>query len=280
MAEYITPKLYPVTKVPPLNLKPYDFSNHYFSEMLSRYPEDVERYQHFIKLLSVANVVEIDDRLVSLIEGTDNKTFYRPLFFKYIFINTDLKVLLPADIDKLWWVYIIKGMGLIDLGDDWAILVLAIDPQNQRLIKQTMWLLKESEPFFTDKKMLSDNAQLRKHIRMIACNIIDLVECNDADLEVVTIKPTAEQQEKRQLRNKSILPTKVFIRPKTHFIRYIQEYNKPTNLRLPPRYLVRGHWRHYRDEKYSVKLRQKPQWIKPFYKGMGFIKQNVYKVIP
>ncbi len=121
--------------------------------------------------------------------------------------------------------------------------------------------------------------RLTEYVRILICNIIDMVEGNDEDLEVVTINTSKEQNLKRIRRKQIPMPTKVFIRAKGKFKRYIKEFKDNENKRkLGHRFLVRGHFRHFRSEKFIHKQGEKIR-IKPFYKGDGIVIKKDYKVI-
>ncbi len=254
-------------------MKPFEFWLLNLTEQASDSEVSANRERILNQIMDYSQIVELDERLVGLIESTDNQIFYRPLFFNNILINTNL---------RCFGDYIMKGLliHIVPKEGEWGIQTILLNVNTLDFIRFTIHLIDNYEQDKSPKEIIDLKKEAAPYMRRMACNIVDLVENNDADIDVTTIKPTKEQQEKRRLRNKSILPTKVYIRPKTHFIKYLNEFNKSPNPRLPPRILVRGHWRHYRDERYSSKLRQKPQWIKPFYKGMGFIKQSVYKIMP
>jgi hypothetical protein len=220
-------------------------------------------------------VIEVDKRLVPMLEQTDNDLFYRPLFFETIFINTEFHV---GD-------YILKGMFLLDgmeysaKVEDWFLISSAVHKDGHGIFIFTQLL---NDPFseYKDEDMSKVAIEMKKHMRTMACTFIDLVMLNDADLEVVTIKPTKHQQDKRERNGRLKVPTKVYIRPKQHFIKYLEEYNKEDAKPFSHRFRVRGHIRHYRGERYSEKRKQKPQFIKPFYKGQGIlIQKKRYKVM-
>lgn len=96
-----------------------------------------------------------------------------------------------------------------------------------------------------------------KHCSKLVCNIIDMVEGNDEDLEVTTIHTTSEQNLKRIKRGKVPFPTKVFIRANKEFKQYIKDFNDEDEeckeTKLTCKFLVRGHWKHFRAERYVRK---------------------------
>ena len=45
------------------------------------------------------------------------------------------------------------------------------------------------------------------------------------------------------------------------------------------KFMVRGHWRHFRSERYKKETKAKPMRIKPFWKGEGIPIAKEYKII-
>ena len=72
-------------------------------------------------------LVEIEKDLIPLIEHTDNKIFYRPLFFPTVFINNDF----------IFENFIIKGLLIEDVPTQKDILIylIAMDLNNYELMK-------------------------------------------------------------------------------------------------------------------------------------------------
>ncbi len=129
---------------------------------------------------------------------------------------------------------------------------------------------------------LEHSGHLANYIRLIICNIVDMVEGNDEDLEVVTIHTTKEQNIKRIKRGQVAFPTKIFIKPKKEFKQYVKDFNQADEenkkSKLSYKFLIRGHWRHFRAERFVHKRGEKT-WIKPFYKGQGIVVSKEYKVV-
>ena len=257
-------------------LRPYDFFRAYAEKVARIAQQSGDKEQKgWVKILyeffEQSHVIEIDDRLIYLIEGTVNKIdFYRPLFFSSIFINAEFHI--GSD-----WV--IKGIGMLERGSDWLIYgMLHHKPTDNGTLLTNMLL--------ENKKIDYGNSDINKivdrtmmHLRTMCCNIVDLVENTDEDIEVTKIVPTREQQEKRRKRKKSQLPTKIFIRPKKHFVEYLTHLS--THHSPSHEFEVMGHWRHYRSERYSSSLREKPQWIKAHWRGEGIrIPKRTYKIVP
>lgn len=226
-------------------------------------------------------MVEIEEDLIPLIENTDNNIFYRPLFFPTVFINNEFK----------YEDEIIKGITIIDMSnlpsnlriegvDEKDYLIMYTSTKDYKYYARMISLSRDISYVIGESLEYSRN--LSKYIRLIICNIIDMVEGNDEDLELTTIHTTKEQNIKRIKRGQVAFPTKVFIRPKKEFKQYIKDFiqkdeeNKKSKLSY--KFLTRGHWRHFRSERF-VRRRGEKIWIKPFYKGQGIIISKEYKLI-
>lgn len=231
-------------------------------------------------------MVEIQKDLILLIENTDNKIFYRPLFFPSIFINNDF----------IFEDLIIKGIYITECyaepgtnnytlhypnHNDYVIFVVAADIKEACEFYSNFALInREIGENFTDTKEEHKRMRrLNEYVRLLICNIIDMVDGNDEDLEVTIIKTTREQNLKRIKRGQIASPDKVFIKPKGKFKKYVTDFNNNID-KIKPGYSfpVRGHWRHYRDERY-VNVFDTKQWIKPFIKGEGILVRKDYDII-
>jgi hypothetical protein len=264
-----------------IRLRPYD----YFLEYLRKINQEnlIHRgivSSDFVRVLKNAlensEVIEIDKRLVPMIEGTDDEIFYRPMFFETIFINTDFHI----------GEFILKGLILLDgmeyaaQIEDWFIISCAVHKDGHGIFLFTQ-LLEEPIRDYGGNEINKAALKIHKHMRNMACVFIDLVMMNDSDLEVITIKPTKQQQEKRERYKRPKIPAKVYIRPRKNFIKYLEEYNSEDAKSYSHRFRVRGTIRHYRHDRYTEERRKKPQFIKPFFKGRGIlIQKKRYKVMP
>jgi hypothetical protein len=104
-----------------------------------------------------------------------------------------------------------------------------------------------------------------------------MVDGNDEDLEIVTVNTSKEQNLKRIKRRQIPMPTKVFIKAKGEFKQYVKKFNQDDIKELSYRFLVRGHFRHFRSDKFIYKKGEKT-WIKPFYKGKGIVISKDYVI--
>lgn len=229
-------------------------------------------------------LVELEKDLVGLVENTDNNIFYRPLFFPSIFMNNDFHFedLIVKGI-YITECYTEEGTNSYFLHhpnvNDYAIFAVAADINQGCEFYLSLALVNKTigNRFLDSKDEEKKMKKLSEYIRILICNIIDMVEGNDEDLNVVTIVESKEQNKKRIFRRKIPIPTRVVIRAKGEFKKYVNNfYNE--GRKFSHKFPVRGHWRHFRDDKF-VNVQGTKKWIKPSWKGEGITISKDYKVV-
>jgi hypothetical protein len=264
----------------------------------------IEILKEALKILPLLNVeinqylrlVEIEEDLIELVKNTDNKIFHRPLFFPTIFINNNIEyddaiikgILISEAITRE------DGSSRILYSDfykeyakdanDYIITFFVIDHGN---------LLLQSINLISDEKIksgLSDTEirliNINNFVRNMIVNIVDMVEGMDKDLSVTVIGTTKEQNIKRIKRKQIPFPTKVYIRAQGEFKNYVKKFNNDVQEneedtkrhKISHKFMVRGHWRHFRSERFVHKMGEKI-WIKPFWKGEGIPIAKEYKLV-
>ncbi len=280
---------------------PYNFVMYYVSVMSTideNSPEGIYA-KMFAKILGMESnvdinnelrLIELENDLVPLVESTENKIFFRPLFFPSIFINNDFhfEELLIKGI-YITECHTEKGTASYFLHhpdvNDYAIFALAVDTNqgfeyhiSVALVDKTM-----GTPYLDSNAESSQLKRCSEYLRTIICNVIDMVEGNTDDLSVVTIETTREQNIKRIRRKQIVMPTRVVIRAKEEFKKYVKRFNidmadavdNDKKGKLGYKYLVMGHYRHFRDEKFK-KVRGTKKWIFPYWKGEGIAISKEY----
>lgn len=217
-------------------------------------------------------LLKIDNDLIPIVSETRNSFFYRPSILRHIFINndftineTEIKGIFIEDSPNRqnWYVgiFFIKD-GCTDLRTDHLV---SCDEDLSHTI------MKKENPEYFDK--INDVMDIAK---TMACNVIDMITGNREDIEVVEISASDERQGKRLSRGKELISPTVIIRPTNEFRKYLNhDFNRYYN-HCNYKFLVRGHWRHFRSEKYSESKRGTKQWIKPYYKGEGILVAKEY----
>ena len=284
-----------------LSLPPYQFITKHIDNILNKYSmtmyseDDVYQLKRLYNIISkdlnrdineMLRLVEIEDDLIRLIEATDNRIFYRKLFFPSIFINNEFKF------DN----WIIKGILVEECITDFAgnairpsdenlekndyiIFVTIINPSTNEFWNLTFFLV-DKTLHKRDKDY--DPKGIQKYIRNIICNMVDAVDGNDEDLDIVTIETSKEHNDKRIRKGKVPFPTKIYIRAKGEFKKYVQKFNiaceDNEKRKLGHKFLVRGHWMKFRAERY-IRKKGERTWVKPFWKGEGVVISKDYKLV-
>jgi hypothetical protein len=278
---------------------PYNFVA-YYTRVMSTVPENSaegEFARMFADILGMESskdinkdlrLVELEKDLIPLVESTENKIFFRPLFFPSIFINNDFHFenlvikgiyITECHTDKGTCSYYLHHPDV----NDYAIFVVAADVDEACEFHISIAFVDKAmgSPFLDSKEENSKLIKCADFIRTVICNIVDMVEGNTDDLSVVTIETTGEQNIKRIRRKQIPLPTKIFIRAKGEFKKYVKKFNSDSDDarrgRIGYRFLVMGHYRHFRNEKYK-NVRGTKKWIFPYWKGEGIIIAKEYMV--
>jgi hypothetical protein len=280
---------------------PYNFVIYYVNIMstISDKTQEGEFAKLFAKILGIESskdinqelrLIELEKDLIPLVESTGNKVFFRPLFFPSIFINNDFHF---EDL-------IIKGIYITECHtekgstsyclhhpnvNDYAVFAVAADVNIGCEYYLSIALVdKAIGTQFLDSK--AENNKLKRcaeYLRMLICNVIDMVEGNTDDLSVVTIETTRERDIKRMKRKQVPMPTRIIIRAKDKIKRYIRKFNSDAQEaaestrggRIGHKSLVIGHYRHFRNEKFK-KVKGTKKWIFPYWKGEGIAISKEY----
>ncbi len=232
-------------------------------------------------------IVEIEEDLIKLIESTDNKIFYRKLFFPSIFINNEFKFndwIIKGMLVEECFSDFNTGMSKPSLKNeseknDYVIFMIAVQPETREFWSLTFNLVNRYMHIGDDK--YGNINIIEDYLRTIICNTVDMVEGNDQDLNITIIETSKEQNEKRVKRGKIQFPTKVYIRAKGEFKKYVQDFNKnfeDSENKLGHKFLVRGHWRNFRSTRF-IRKKGERTWIKPFFKGKGIVISKDYKLV-
>lgn len=278
---------------------PYNFIV-YFTSVMSAVPEnspEAKFAKSFAMTLGLESsrdineelrLVELEKDLVPLVESTDNKIFFRPLFFPSIFINNDFHF---EDL-------IIKGIYITQCHteeatcsytlhhpdvNDYAIFAVAVDVNIGCEYYISIALVDKviGSQFLDSKEENKKIKRCAEYIRTLICNTIDMIEGNTDELSVVTIETTREQNVKRIRRKQVPMPTRVVIRAKNEFKKYVRKFNSDmedvARERLGHKVLVMGHYRHFRNEKF-INVKGTKKWIFPYWKGEGIAISKEYLI--
>jgi hypothetical protein len=224
---------------------------------------------HILHLQRLKNICDSDDfRLISadnelfpLLENTDNEnpTEYRNMPFKAFFLNQSIK----------FEDSVIEGLMVIDNQDENDIEI------HFNVIKEDIGLyhnftLKEST---TNEK--DEQIKPVLFIKKIIANLLDFLQ-QEKDYKFIETPKDELQNKKREKRGKIALSSKIYIKLSDELKTYAQEFAEGKK-RYSYKFLVRGHMRHFRAYRYK-NAKNKPKWIRPYWKGEGIIKKKDYLI--
>lgn len=264
----------------------YEFitRNSHFEDM-----DDLDKFYYRLTNKDKFRVIDIDNSIMKLILYTDNTAFFRPIFLPSFFINNTFE----------FGNYYIKGILVyqcawqddrvsIDdtiIPDDVRIYFVTFDTNNFLSSDFDISLRKIEKDeigtkikiFFKEEK--ENIKEVLDRVLLIVCNIIDLIEGNKEELDITEIKSSPAQNEKRIKREKIPIKDRIIIKPKRQLLEYINEFEKDyEKFHYSHKFVVRGHWRHFRAEKYKL-VQGKKIWIRPYIKGEGLLIQKAYTLI-
>jgi hypothetical protein len=116
----------------------------------------------------------------------------------------------------------------------------------------------------------------QKFIRDFTINILHLI--NDPHVKIVKLQHDDERNEKRLKKNKLPIPTRHIIKLTGELKEYENRLAAMGHIwRYNYSFWVRGHWKHFRSERYVYKKGMKT-WTPPYIKGDGMLVQKKYDV--
>jgi hypothetical protein len=271
-----------------------DMDKEYYDKLDDEAKGCIKLFSNFFFIhdnIAKAKVVQIDKDLLPSILSTDNELFFRNTGLPVMFINQDfqynpnilIKGIMIANTKELMahadpftkLEFLIEDKKEL-LNPHLLMLVLYIDMTTPNYTEQWLGYTIENyqEKYHNDKI----NLKICKYASTIACNIIDVMNHDVENIEINTIISTREENEKRIKRGKPPVATKVYIRPKSEQRNYYINLNTQISENgIGHKFLVRGHWRHFRSEKWKNKKGQST-WIRPTIKGRGIFIEKKYQL--
>jgi len=237
--------------------------------------------------IAKAKILYLDEDLLPSVTNTDNEIFFRNTGLPVMFINQDFKY----EGGLIKGILVANAKELTDHMDPTLRMEYIIQEKDWELFNSLlfMWVFldfsdgTETWMSFTTndlKKYPSKkNQQLCKYIGTIASNIIDLMNHDVEAIDVNVIDVTREENEKRIRKGKIPVCRKVHIRPKSEVRNYYINFNRQLLEcgHATHKFLVRGHWRHFRSSKWKNK-QGTSIWIKPQIRGKGIFIEKQYKL--
>lgn len=275
--------------------------DYYFNKMDSFAKNSIHLFEQFFFMpehMVKAKLIHIDKDLLPSIINTDNDIFYRNTGLPVMFINQDfhykdylIKGILisntkelaehmhPNDLLDLFIKNPDQAKDFLQKMEDLMIMVVFIDTSLEVPEENFLTFSLNGETYTNkDYRQHTYDKSLRKFVSVLACNILDFMNHDTETITINTILVDRESNEKRVKRGKPPMPTKVYIRPKSEFRNYYVSFNADLDTRhFSHKFLVRGHWRHYRSDRY-INAGGKSVWVKPYIKGRGIFVEKKYKL--
>lgn len=261
-----------------------------FAQLDSEAKQTMGLFRNFFFMpqnIAKAKVVYVDKDLIPSITSTDNNIFNRNTGLPVMFINQDFQY---GD-NLIKGILIANAKELTDNMDPGMRMKLIIENKDMDLFKALlfMWVYidyddgTETWMSFTtnDLKKYPDRERQRlcNYVGSVACNIIDLMNHDVENIDINVIDTTREENIKRVRNGKVPVSRKVYIRPKSEVRNYYINFNRELREcgRITHKFLVRGHWRHFRSSKWKL-AQGKSTWVKPYIKGKGIFVEKTYKL--
>lgn len=285
---------YPVLKNMYDRLEPYHYFQVYLTaqkgvtkdyvgmiKMMAK-PDEFVTHRNFVRIGELAfthkdcKIIQIDEDLMPLLE--DTKPDYEELHLPYpaMFVNHQFNIgkfringFLLADMDEFRKM----GFQIESRGEhDSHIRVLSVTLNQDGYEFYSIEPLEEFQKNAEDRKHFADNQQEYKDmiegaklISKLSANLITTINNNQKDIEIAYVNYSAEQNAKRVKRGKMPHRDKLVLRLGGKLKIYASLYKKARG-EIQVRFFVRGHWFHFKSDRYVNKKGQKT-WIYPFYKG-------------
>jgi len=278
---------------------------------------EVKHWEALLEGVKGAHIFEFSDDTVRLMELTDNEPHDVKLPFEMTFLDAEFDV----SVGKITNHYVGIFLYNFDPGTSVPAPLPYIDPHLSAVtfIRETgkPWVIDVFFPISDNpvelfergmkdagKSPLADAKILFgryarsewRALRNIALNFLDLLDTPDA--YVVPVHRGAKNVARRERQGKAALPPSdiVYLRPS--ILRYINRLKAAGQWNVSHRFWVRGHFRHYRNERYrdvvahdrarAEKTGEEPiigpcsscfgkEFIKPFVKGKGLLVQKRYR---
>jgi hypothetical protein len=246
-------------------LEPYQYID--FVDMLLKEKDtftDYEGYDNYkwtlegLKESIEVKNIKLHENIIPLIEDTDSgKKFDVHLPWRCFFVNQRF----------IFEDYIVNGFGLYKFGDKIHLLFFAMNItdeyeffSNDEINNNIMSIIDEENVPTHDKKSMR---HCKNVVAQFAYNLVNMINNQSKDFEYIEL--IADNNEKRIKRGKAPKRDVTFLRLSGELKIYAKYYSENRG-KINVRYLVRGHWREFKSERYKDS-KGKKKWIYPFYKG-------------
>lgn len=204
-------------------------------------------------------VIQIDETLIPLLEDTDAEYESLKLPYETLFINRKFEfekghvlgiAVTTVDTDSRIWVAFLYSHDKTNEEED----EIHFGPLNEYAL----------DNYDVERSGLKEATIYAHRFVSNFINFLNSPELNDFSEYVVTGRSKEKNLEKIQ-KGKAPIFNKTYIRLGTRLQQYCREYTAQRGT-IHVRFLVRGHWREFKDTRYKT-VRGKKVWIKPFFKN-------------
>ncbi len=220
------------------------------------------------------HLFKINEELNSVFLNTNNEIFFRKLPFKDLILDCDFLVGKKR----------IQGIMIREIGTDdmpppkknsdgsitmhppeWMIYCLECPHDSVKGIEE--W---KAETMILHEWRLNTDFKkgFEKTIFEYVCNFLDFL--GEPDVSTSVVQMTEKQMKKRAKRGKAPNPSTVYVKVVGELRKYLDSVREGVKHSLGCSFWFRGHWRHFKSERYKEKKGTK-KWVKPFIKGKSIL---------
>lgn len=271
------------------------------------FPEDqVAAWRWYLEAMEDAHVFEFDDDIALLMTLTDNEPHEIKLPFPLVWLDVEFEFQTKTGLEHFQGILLRDAPLIFSTRKAWRLLPgtekrIEYDAEKHDKDDYTEhaipgmtgaigflrvrgnMVVELVQPIGDDPRQAFKNATGRelhmtrlgqkehKLLSNLITNFLDLLETPD-----VMLVPLKRRHIGRHQTGKMPVSEKVVVRASIR--RYIDQLKASGQFHYSHRFWVRGHWRHYRNDRYKNKQGEK-EWIKPFIKGEGILVKKQY-VLP
>jgi hypothetical protein len=244
----------------------------------------VRAWKGYFEDMEDAHVFEFDDDVALLMTLTDNEPHEVKLPFPIVWLDVEFD--LPSESGMMHYQGVLlyeSGLPITAEGELITKTLQGVLPAVV-FIKTSNGVVEVVHPIGIDldKKFEATTGRklawtkvARKEHRVftnIVMNFLDLLDTPDVFLVSVKRKHMNTSRESKGLQP---LPPSEKVVVQASVRRYIDQLKATGHFQYSHRFWVRGHWHHYRNERYRNRQGEK-DWIKPFIKGEGILVKKQY----
>lgn len=248
--------------------------------------EEIKSWQWQLDMLRDAHVFEFDKDLALMLRLTDNSMHDVKLPFPVVFLDCEFTLSTGEVINTYVGILLFESPGVaytnIQLVTPRPTFIRAIaymvGPMNT-VVDVTYPIGVDLGEFFKGLKVRFSRYGRAEYkaLQNLTLNFLDILETSD--VFIVPIRRGRKNIERRIREGKIPLPPseKVVVRPSIR--RYIAKLKTGGHFTYSHRFWVRGHWKHWRHERYAASGRLGTKtWVPPYIKGEGLLVKKKYEV--